>query len=81
MLPADEADHYRTKSGKDTFDHDDLKRIFGGKCSCAVVPKEFALNHLVGSLAEAVKWWIGGKMEMPPEELADFYLKLISYGN
>lgn len=37
------------------------------------VPREFALNHLVGSLAEAVKWWIGSKMEMPPEELADYY--------
>ena len=43
------------------------------------VPKEFALNHLVGSLAEAVKWWIGTRMEMLPEELADNYLKLIGY--
>ena len=43
------------------------------------VPKEFARNHLVGSLAEAVKWWIGTRMEMPPEELADNYLKLIGY--
>ena len=43
------------------------------------VPKDFALNHLVGSLAEAVKWWIGSKMEMPPEELAKNYLKLIGY--
>ena len=30
-------------------------------------------------LAEAVKWWIAGRMEMPPEELADCYLKLIGY--
>ena len=43
------------------------------------VPKGFAMNHLVGSLAEAVKWWIGSGMEMPPEELADCYLKLIGY--
>ncbi len=43
------------------------------------VPREFALNHLTGSLAEAVKWWIGIKMEMQPEELADNYLKLIGY--
>ena len=43
------------------------------------IPREFALNHLVGSLAEAVKWWIAGRMEMPPEELADCYLKLIGY--
>ena len=43
------------------------------------IPREFALNHLVGSLAEAVKWWIAGRMEMPPEELANCYLKLIGY--
>ena len=45
------------------------------------VPKEFALNHLVGSLAEAVKWWIAEKMKMPPEEVAEYYLKLIGYKN
>ena len=45
------------------------------------VPKEFALNHLVGSLAEDVRWWIGSKMEMPPEKLADNYLKLIGYAD
>ncbi|MCR5072302.1 MAG: TetR/AcrR family transcriptional regulator [Clostridiales bacterium] len=45
------------------------------------VPKEFALNHLVGSLAEAVRWWIRRRMDMPPEELADCYLKLIGYAS
>ena len=43
------------------------------------VPKEFALNHLVGSLADDVRWWIGSKMEIQPEKLADCYLKLIGY--
>ena len=43
------------------------------------VPREFALNHLVGSFAEAVKWWIRTKMEMPPEELSDCYLKMTGY--
>ena len=43
------------------------------------VPRDFALNHLVGSLAEAVRWWIGTKMEKSPEEVADNYLKLIGY--
>ena len=43
------------------------------------VPREFALNHLVGSLAEAVKWWIRTKMEMSPEELSDCYLKMTGY--
>lgn len=43
------------------------------------VPKEFAVNHLVGSLGEAVKWWIETKMKMPPEDVAENYLKLIGY--
>ena len=43
------------------------------------VPKEFAMNHLVGSLADDVRWWIGNKMEMPPEELADCYLNMIGF--
>ena len=34
------------------------------------VPKEFALNHLVGSFAEAVNWWIETRMKMTPEEVA-----------
>lgn len=41
------------------------------------VPEGLAMNHLVVSFAETVKWWIGQKMKMPPEELADHYLKLI----
>ena len=43
------------------------------------VPRELSLNHLVGSFAETVKWWIGTRMEMSPEKLADYYLKLIGY--
>ena len=41
------------------------------------VPREFALNHLSGSLAGAVQWWIGTGMKMTPEELAENYMKLI----
>ncbi len=43
------------------------------------VPKEFALNHLVGSLGEAVRWWIGTRMELPPETVTGYYLKMIGY--
>lgn len=41
------------------------------------IPKEFVLNHLVGSFAEAVKWWIQHKMQYSPEEIAGYYMKLI----
>lgn len=43
------------------------------------VPQEFALNHLVGSFSEAVKWWIRTGMKMPAEEMAAYYLKVICY--
>lgn len=43
------------------------------------VPEDFALNHLVGSLAEGVKWWIKNQMKLPPEELAAYYMKLVGY--
>lgn len=43
----------------------------------ADVPKDYLLNHLVGSFAETVKWWIAEKKEYSPEELAAFYIKLI----
>ena len=46
------------------------------ECFRKDVPREFALNHLIGSFAEAVKWWIRNGMEMPAEELADYYMKL-----
>lgn len=45
------------------------------------VPKEFALNHLVGSFAETVKWWIGTRMKMPPEDVAEYFLKLTGYNS
>ena len=33
--------------------------------------------YLTGSFVETVKWWTANRIEMPPEELADCYLKLI----
>lgn len=43
----------------------------------ANAPDEFLLNHLVGSFAEAVKWWIKNKMEQTPEELTEYFLSVI----
>lgn len=44
------------------------------------VPADFMLNHLVGSFAETVKWWIGNKMKYTPEEIARYYME-VSYAN
>jgi len=43
-------------------------------------PADFVLNHLVGSFAETVKWWIDNKMKYTPEETAMYYME-VSYAN
>jgi len=43
----------------------------------ADAPEEFVLNHLVGSFAETVRWWIKNKMRGTPEEIAGYYLAVI----
>lgn len=40
------------------------------------VPTDFVLNHLVGSFAETVKWWIDNKMKYTPEEIARYYIEV-----
>lgn len=41
------------------------------------VSKEFAVNHLVGSFAEAVKWWVKSGTKESPETIAKCYIKMI----
>lgn len=41
------------------------------------VPTDFLMNHLVGSFAETVKFWIHNKMQYSPEEIADYYILVI----
>lgn len=40
------------------------------------VPVNFMLNHLVGSFAETVKWWINNDMSYTPEDTAHFYMSM-----
>ena len=40
------------------------------------VPINFFLNHLVGSFAEAVKWWIKGDMKTSPETTAKYFMMM-----
>ncbi|MGI5876631.1 MAG: TetR/AcrR family transcriptional regulator [Dethiobacteria bacterium] len=39
-------------------------------------PADFVLNHLVGSFAETVKWWINNRMKYTPEETARYYIEV-----
>lgn len=40
------------------------------------VPREFILNHLVGSFAETVKWWMTENMKTEPEILAKYFMQM-----
>lgn len=42
------------------------------------VPSEIVNNHLVASLKELILWWIkNNKCALSPEQLADYYFKLV----
>ncbi len=40
------------------------------------VPKDFLLNHLTGSFAETVRWWMREDMKTSPEEIAKYFMKM-----
>lgn len=40
------------------------------------VPSDFLLNHLVGSLMDAVRWWVENGMTQSPETIATYYLQV-----
>lgn len=42
-----------------------------------VVPKDFLLQHLAASFAEAVKWWMTEDTKHSPEEVAHFFMLMI----
>lgn len=42
------------------------------------VPNDFMLNHLAGSFAEAIHWWIKRDMKNTPEEIANYYMEVIT---
>lgn len=44
---------------------------------CVAVPQDYLLNHLVGSFAETVKWWIAGNERYTPEKVAGFYMAVM----
>lgn len=42
----------------------------------ADVPKDFLLNHLTGSFAETVMWWMREGMKTSPENTAKYFMKM-----
>jgi len=43
------------------------------------LPRDFLLNHMVGSFVEMVKWWMMNDMKLSPEEMTEYYVTVISY--
>ena len=43
----------------------------------AEVPKEFLLNYLVGSFSQTIIWWAENQMELQPETIAEYYMKVV----
>ena len=42
-----------------------------------LVPKDFLLQHLVASFAEAVKWWMKEDTKYSPEDVAHFFMVMV----
>lgn len=42
----------------------------------AQVPEDYLLNHLVGSFADTIKWWVGRNMEISPEQTAKYFMEM-----
>lgn len=40
------------------------------------VPEDFLLNHLVYSFCAALQWWVGDKMQTPPEKTAEYFMTM-----
>ena len=42
------------------------------------LPKDYVINHISSTFVETVEWWLARKMKESPEELAEYYLLIIS---
>ena len=40
------------------------------------VPENFLLNHLVGSFADTIRWWVSENMETSPEQTAAYFMAM-----
>lgn len=41
-------------------------------------PEDFLVNHIAGSFVEMVQWWLKNSMRQSPEELARYFLSVIT---
>lgn len=51
-----------------------------GLPSAEGVPRDFLINHVAATFVEAVRWWIDHKMQEPPEQITEYFLRALSAG-
>lgn len=42
------------------------------------IPRDFLINHILGSFIEMVKWWTQKNMKQSPEELTTYFIAVIA---
>lgn len=62
-----------------TYFKEQVRTLFEAHLSCfkVDVPKEFLLNHLTGSFAETVLWWMKENTVPSPEIIASYFIKMV----
>ncbi|GLC79048.1 TetR/AcrR family transcriptional regulator [Lacrimispora brassicae] len=54
-------------------------RLLGDGHLCSQhLPREFLVNHISSSFVGMVQWWIKNRLAQTPEELADYFMAVIS---
>lgn len=41
------------------------------------IPDAFWKNHIVTTFAETIKWWVDNKMKVSPEEITEYFFKVV----
>lgn len=52
--------------------------LSGSDLSRIGIPYDFLVNHISSSFVGMVQWWIKGKLQQNPEELADYFMTVIT---
>jgi len=53
------------------------KLLVGYDETSSQLPRDFLLNHLAGSIMEAIRWWAKNRMEPPPEQMVTYLMAVL----
>lgn len=49
-----------------------------GNIKSRELPKDYWINHIVSTFTETVRWWIDNEMKHTPEEINEYFVKVLS---